>query len=132
MARIQNENLSFVNLPGNKWGAVVTYEILWEPGDVSPHFNSVALVGDDPVFNDKLAAMSANPGWLPPGVPFTVTPVIAANVIEEAGLDEDRDINLLIVRLRRRDEVFARISVSPVVGDPVTATTNRVEMNFGP
>jgi hypothetical protein len=130
MAIIQNQNLTFVPLPGGKFGAVVTYQIAWQGGDTGAFFHSVSLRGSDPVVEDDLAPMSPSPGWQL-GAPFTITPVIAITVVERDKLDEDRDYNLGFLALRNKDEIYARITLMPLSGGQMQVDTNKVEADFG-
>lgn len=132
MAIIQNQNLSFVPLPGGNFGAVVTYEVVWQAGDLgTPFFHSVALRGDDPLLDDDLAPMSPSPGWQVGGFPGTITPIIALNIVQRDKLDEDRDLNLFVVALRNKDQVYARLTLMPLTGGQVNADTPKVEADFG-
>lgn len=136
MAIISNQTISLVPFaPGGTMGVLVTYQVIWEPGDVGQVFvTSAALHGKDPVADDSLAPMNATPAAFA-GQPVGSLPLVgfALNVLPQADLNEDRDLDLIVAALKNRDEIFGRISLTSVFGGgKVSADTNEITGDFGP
>jgi hypothetical protein len=134
MATISNPTLKIDSAPqkGNRRKVTVTYALRFTSREEAAGtvFNeSVVLMGDDPSFDDVQAQLAST---FVKAVPGTVNRVVTA-LVSSSALDEDGDTIIFGVPiLKLRDELFARIQLSPFVPAPVRADSNGVTGQFGP
>lgn len=134
MATISNPLLKIDPVPikGNRRKVTLTYTLRFTPREEAAGtvFDETAvLMGDDPVFDDARAPLlSAFVKALPTNINRVVTVFVSSS-----RLDEDGDTIIFGVPiLKLRDELFARITLTPFVPTAARADSNVVTGQFGP
>lgn len=133
MASIQNLSMSIAAGTGTTTPVMINYTIQFAPPEFGTVFNErVLLRGSDPILDDTLGSPVVNNLIL--AVPGVLLRSFSINVPTQQ-LNEDRDLKLLGLVLRNRDEVYARVSLIPFGGAPGMAArldSNVVKGQFGP
>jgi hypothetical protein len=140
MASISNLRLSIGPVAGSTRKLVtVTYNVCFTPSELldgSVFDEKVTLRGDDPIWDDHLITLSST------SIKAVPTPVPApascmerkvVRKVSRKTLDEDGDTIIFGVPVfLDRDEVYARVTLTPFNPRSSSADSNVIEKQFGP
>lgn len=133
MPSISNVRLSIESLPtGRRRRVTVNYSLRFnsrEEAASSVFEEKVVLRGDDPLFDNDQATIAT--GFVK-AVPGTINRSFSSSV-SQSRLDEDGDTVIFGIPIAKlRDELYARVSLSPFVPNGAHSDSNVVTGQFGP
>ncbi|WP_157579288.1 hypothetical protein [Spirosoma montaniterrae] len=133
MATITNVQLSIDNVSGQKRRKVtVKYQLRFNPREEAAGTvfdEKVVLRGDDPIFDDERAIIASTFVKAQPGVVSRSF----SKMVSQNRLDEDGDTIIFGVPvLVLRDELYARVTLTPFEPRGARADSNVVTGQFGP
>lgn len=131
MATISNVRLEIEDAGRNRRRVTVSYRICFSNCEAmasSVFREKVTLRGDDPIWDDHLitlrnTCLRASQGC----VERSVTTTVAQSV-----LDEDPDTIILGWVIGNKDEVYARVTLTPFSPSGSSGDSNTVASHFGP
>ena len=132
MATVSNVHLDIGREDNDRRTVTVTYRVCFSSCEAlagSTFVEKVQLRGDDPIWDDDLITLRSTCVRAQNGC---VDRRISA-VVAESTLDEDPDTIIFgWVLSRDRDEVYARVTLTPFVPTGTRADSNVVTGQFGP
>ena len=132
MATVSNVTLQIGREEGDRRRVTVNYRVCFNSCEAlagSTFVETITLRGDDPFFDDHLITLrrvciKAQEGCVDRSL---------STVVSESTLDEDGDTIILgWVISRNRDEIYARVNLTPFTASGSQADSNIVTGQFGP
>jgi hypothetical protein len=131
MALVQNLRLDITRLDDKRSEVLVTYEIAFTAAEVlagATFLEKVSLRGDDAILDEDIG------GPLYCHAIKAETPPLAREIrrtLLSRELDEDLDRRVLGSPVRRADELYARVALTPFVAAEAILDSNVVRGSFG-